>query len=200
MNGLKTGENSTVIGRGATLKGELISTEDVVIEGAVEGTVNATGARLTVSKDARVRADLNAQEVVVLGRVDGNIRATERAELRAGAMVTGDVYAKRFAMEQDAMLRGRVDPTRAGEPLPAGAPVEAPRPTVVPTVSPSTASAPVPVPSATPSLFGGAAPTRPAGQMPAGLAAAARSWQAGTPAGINALSTEPENESEDETA
>ncbi len=194
MNGLKTGEGSTVIGRGATLKGELVSSEDVVIEGSVEGVVSAAGGRLTVAKDAVVRADLNAHEVIVMGRVDGTIRATERAELRAGALVTGDVYAKRFAMEQDAMLRGRVDPTRAGEVIPATV-AETPKPVAapVPFVPAST--------SAAPSLFGGAAPIRTAGQMPAGLAAAARSFgSANSPAGINALSGEPSNTTEDETA
>lgn len=203
MNGLKTGENSTIIGRGATLRGELVSTEDVIVDGTVEGTITCTGARLTIAKDAKVRADLNAQEVVVLGRVEGNIRATERAELRAGAIVTGDIFAKRFAMEQDASLRGRVDPSRAGEAVPASAePAAAPRPVPVSAPAPVAASAapsapaPVPVP-ATPGLFGNTAP-RQAGQMPAGLAAAARSFgSAGSPTGINALAGEP---TEDETA
>lgn len=197
MNGLKTSENSTVIGRGATLRGDLTSTDDVEIEGALEGTITATGARVIIAKEARVRADLNAQEIIVLGRVEGTIRATERAELRAGAVVTGDIYAKRFAMEQDASFRGRVDPSRASEPAQAAA--EASKPVAAP--SPGTTSVtPVPVPvEAAPTLFTSAQPIRPAGQMPAGLAAAARSFGSVTP-GMSALATDPAHETEDETA
>ena len=169
---IRNDEGTTVIGRGATVRGDVISSGDIVIEGVVEGSVQAEGARLTVGRDARVKAELRAQEVVVMGSVEGNLRASERVELRAGAAVRGDVFAKRFVMEEEAVLRGRVDPTRAGE-----APAEQ-----------------VKTPAAergnSVGLFSGA-PVRPAGQMPTALAAAARGLSApGTPAGLTALAVE----------
>ena len=180
---IRNEEGTTVIGRGAVVRGELIAGGDLVVEGVVEGTVRAEGTRVTVGKDARLRAEIVAQEVVVLGTVEGNLRASERVELRSGAGVTGDVFAKRFAMEEGAVLRGRVDPTRAGEPVNVGGGG---------VTASGTAKAAAAVSEKAPAggLFD-AAPSRPVGQMPAGLAAAARSINSSAaPAGLSALAVE----------
>jgi cytoskeletal protein CcmA (bactofilin family) len=185
VTGIKAEEGVTVLGRGASFRGELSASGEVVIDGAMDGLVNVEGARLTIGKDARVHADINAQEVIVMGRLEGNIRASERVELRAGALVTGDVYAKRFAIEQEASFRGRVDPSRGGEPAAA----EMAATQSVAEAKPRLEAAPGRVESQheTMGLFGGGA--RPTGKMPAGLAAAARTLgSSATPAGINALS------------
>ena len=86
---IKTSEGATVIGRSTTFRGELIGSDEVVIEGTVEGLVKAEGARLTIGKEAKVKADVTAQEVIIFGRVDGNVRATERVDLRSTAVVNG---------------------------------------------------------------------------------------------------------------
>jgi len=120
--------------------------------------------------------------VVVMGKVEGTIHATERTELRAGAVVVGDVFSKRFSMEQESALRGRVDPTRAAEPVAAAA---APEKSTPPAAQPSVPATPSPGPG----LFG--MPRPGGGQMPAGLAAAARGFGGGeTPAGMSALATD----------
>ncbi len=187
MIGMNSGASVTTIGRATTLRGDLVSTEDVVIDGAVEGTVQAVANRVTIGAEAKVRADITAQEIVVEGRVEGTLRATERVELRAHSIVTGDVLAKRFSMEQDAMLRGRVDPTRATEAVatPASAPVRIAPVTPLPTP-----------PSGSASLFNSG---RLPGQMPAGLAAATRGFGTSATPGISALS-EDGTEQTDEVA
>jgi cytoskeletal protein CcmA (bactofilin family) len=72
-----------------------------------------------VGADGHVRATIVAQDVVVIGHVEGEIRATGRVELRDGAVVLGDVFASRLSIEEGATLRGGVDPSRANEPFPA---------------------------------------------------------------------------------
>ncbi|MDE1162472.1 MAG: polymer-forming cytoskeletal protein [Acidobacteriaceae bacterium] len=180
------GEATTVIGTTAHLRGELIATGDVVIEGQIDGTVHAEGARVTIGREARVRADISAQHVLVLGKVEGTLHASERVELRATASVVGDVVAKRFSMEEEAQLRGRVGSLSAvseSHVSETAAPVH------------ETEAAYPPAPEPLPGLFGQAQGSRVAGQMPAGLAAAARSLgQNGGPStGLNALSDEAES-------
>lgn len=187
MNGVKAGESATVIGRGASFRGELRASGEVQVDGALEGLVQAEGARLTVGREARVKADIEAQEVIVMGRVEGNIRGAERVELRSTADVSGDVFTKRFAMESDAVLRGRVDPTRAGEPMERETP--APRPVVVPSARTETASGPEPL-EAEFGLFGSAG--RGTGSMPSALAAAARGLESQEAPGLSALNARPQ--------
>jgi len=94
------------------IRGELKGGEDLVIDGRVEGTVQLPEHRLTIGPNADVAADLSAQDVLVLGRVQGNLTATGRVELRAGCVVEGDVRAFRLAIEDNAVLRGKVDLTQ----------------------------------------------------------------------------------------
>jgi len=79
---MKPTESSTVIGKSVTIRGELSGKEDLYMDGTVEGTISLSGSRLTVGPNARVMADVNAQDVVVYGFVEGNIRASGRIELR----------------------------------------------------------------------------------------------------------------------
>lgn len=105
----------TVIGRSATLVGNLTGAGDVQIEGTLEGSVHLEGARITVGADASVRAVLSAQEIVVYGRVEGELRTAGRAVLRAHSTMIGDIFAARLAIEDDATLQGHVDCTPAAE-------------------------------------------------------------------------------------
>lgn len=79
------------------------------MDGTVEGTITLLGSRLTVGPNARVMADVNAQDVVVYGFVEGNIRATGRIELRESAVVKGDIAAERLSIEENACIKGRVE-------------------------------------------------------------------------------------------
>jgi len=182
--GSKQSEGTTTIGRGASLRGDLRTTGDIVIEGNLEGSLHAEGARVTVGREANVHADVFAQEVIVEGRLMGALRATERVELRSSAAVEGSIFARRVSIEENAVVRGKVDPTGGVETHA----VEQRMPT--PVVAPV---APAPVPAAeaaTPTPAGSLFSQRPAGHVPAGLAAAARNLGAQHPAGLNALRDE----------
>ncbi len=83
--------------------------EDLYLDGSVEGTITLTEGRLTVGPNARVLADLQVRDVAIFGFVQGNIRATGRLELRASAVVAGDIFAARMSIEENAVVRGRVE-------------------------------------------------------------------------------------------
>ena len=107
-------ENSPArIGKTVIIRGEVKGSEDLIVDGRVEGTVSLTEARLTVGPNANVEADLSARDVLVLGKVQGNVVASGRVELRAGCVVEGDIRALRLAVEDNAVFRGKVDLTQA---------------------------------------------------------------------------------------
>lgn len=108
---MKPSENSTVIGKSVTVRGELTGQEDLYMDGVIEGTITLSGARLTIGPNARVQADLQAGDIVIYGRVDGKVRATGRIELRDSAAVRGDLFAGRLSIEENATLKGRVELT-----------------------------------------------------------------------------------------
>ena len=100
------------IGKSIVIRGEVKGGEDLVIDGRVEGTITLAENRLTIGPNADVAADLSARDVLVLGKVKGNVQATGRVELRAGCTLEGDVRAYRLAIEDNAVLRGKVDLTQ----------------------------------------------------------------------------------------
>jgi len=106
---MKPAEGSTVIGKSVTIRGEVAGNEDLYMDGVVEGTIVLPESRLTVGPNARVMADVNAHEVVIFGLVEGNLRASGRIELRASAVVKGDIVAERLSIEENASMKGRVD-------------------------------------------------------------------------------------------
>lgn len=110
------GENNVArIGKSIVIRGELKGGEDLIIDGRVEGTVQLNEHRLTIGPNANVAADLSAHDVLVMGRVHGNLVATGRVELRAGCVVEGDVRAYRLAIEDNAVMRGKVDLTQTAQ-------------------------------------------------------------------------------------
>ncbi|HLY39583.1 MAG TPA: polymer-forming cytoskeletal protein [Terracidiphilus sp.] len=100
------------IGKTVVIRGEVKGSEDLVVDGQVEGTINLADGRLTIGPDANVAADLTAKDVLIVGRLKGNIVASGRVELRAGSLVEGDVKALRLAVEDNAVFRGKVDLTQ----------------------------------------------------------------------------------------
>lgn len=115
---MPSNEGTTVIGKSVHILGDVMGSEDLIMEGQVEGSVRLAGARLTIGPTARIRGDVGAKDVIVLGRLEGDIRATGRVELRASAAVLGNIYATGFSMEENAAFRGQIDPSRAQEPVP----------------------------------------------------------------------------------
>lgn len=100
------------IGKTVVIRGELKGSEDLVVDGQLEGTVNLSEGRLTIGPGAQVAADLTAKDVLIMGKLQGNIVASGRVELRAGSVVEGDVRALRLAVEDNAVFRGKVDLTQ----------------------------------------------------------------------------------------
>jgi len=103
------------IGKSLVIKGEISGSEDLTIDGRFDGTVTLTEGKLTIGPAANVAADLNSKEVLVMGRLSGNIVASGRVELRAGSVVEGDVKAMRLAVEDNAVFRGKVDLTQGAK-------------------------------------------------------------------------------------
>ena len=100
------------IGKTIVICGEVKGSEELIVDGRVEGTVNLSESRLTIGPNASVAADLSAKDILILGQVHGNLVASGRVELRAGCHVEGDIRALRLAVEDNAVFRGKVDLTQ----------------------------------------------------------------------------------------
>lgn len=108
------------IGKTVVIRGELKGSEDLIVDGHLEGTISLTEGRLTIGPNANVAADLTAKDVLIMGKLQGNIIATGRVELRAGSVVEGDVHALRLAVEDNAVFRGKVDLTQGAKASDSG--------------------------------------------------------------------------------
>jgi cytoskeletal protein CcmA (bactofilin family) len=97
------------IGKSVFIKGELSGSEDLYVDGQVEGSIALKGNSLTIGPNGQVRAGIDAKGVVIQGKLEGNIQATERVELRKSAIVTGDITTQRILIEDGAFLKGKVD-------------------------------------------------------------------------------------------
>ncbi|MBV9573564.1 MAG: polymer-forming cytoskeletal protein [Acidobacteriales bacterium] len=103
------------IGKSVVVKGELSGSEDLYVDGQVEGKIELAGNSLTIGPNGQVRADVNAKSVVVQGRLEGAIRASDRADLRKSGIVVGDIFTQRIAVEEGAYFKGKVDIQKEGE-------------------------------------------------------------------------------------
>lgn len=109
------GEKSMAnIGQSIVFKGELSGDEDLEIDGQVEGTVQLTNNELTVGANGQLKAEVNAKSIVVIGRVQGNLTATERIEIQATGIVDGDIRAPRLLIQEGAVLNGGIDMSKGG--------------------------------------------------------------------------------------
>ncbi len=100
------------VGAKISIRGTIISRGDVYLNGEVEGKVEAVNSTVTVGPNAKVVANLEAKKVVVVGNVDGNIKATEVVELQKTGAVTGDLTTARIAIEDGAYFKGNVNIVR----------------------------------------------------------------------------------------
>lgn len=102
------------IGRSVMVKGELSGSEDLFIDGQVEGTIELRGNSLTIGPHGQVKANVNAKDVTVQGKLEGNIQASQRAELKKTAVAVGDIVTQRVAIEEGAYFKGKVEIQREG--------------------------------------------------------------------------------------
>ena len=102
-------KNVSVIGPTLVFKGELSADEDLIIEGHIEGTIAHHKKHLTVGKQGRVKADIHASSVIVLGQLIGDIHSEGMVSLAKGADVKGDIFCGRIVMEDGARFKGKID-------------------------------------------------------------------------------------------
>lgn len=97
------------IGKSVVIKGDVSGSEDLYVDGQVEGSIDLRNHSLTVGPNGTVKANVNAKSVIIQGKVDGSVSASDRLDLRKSAVVTGDVTTQRIAIEEGAFLKGKVD-------------------------------------------------------------------------------------------
>jgi len=105
---ISSGEPAT-IGKGLVIRGEITGVDSLVIEGRVEGSIHLGDNRVTVGRNGHAAANISAREIVVMGKVRGNISATDRVDIRAEGAVIGDLSAPRISIEDGAFFKGGID-------------------------------------------------------------------------------------------
>src|SRR5437660_1133046 len=110
------------IGKSVTIKGQIFSREDLIVDGEIEGAIELNEHRLTVGPNGRVRAGIKAREIVVLGSIDGNVEALDKIDIRKDAKLIGDIKTARIIIEDGAYFKGSIDIVRNEQPKPAQQP------------------------------------------------------------------------------
>ena len=111
-----TTADQATIGKSLVIKGEVTGSESLYIDGRVEGSINLAGNRVTVGRNGVVAANINAREIVVLGKVRGNLTASDRVDIRSDGSLTGDVVAARISIEDGAFFKGGIDIRKGAQP------------------------------------------------------------------------------------
>ena len=103
------------IGKSLKLKGEITGNEDLYIDGEVEGTVELKGNSLTVGPNGNVHADVSARSITILGRLQGNVKARERTEIRKTGSFGGELLTAQIVIEEGSVFRGSIDIVKPGQ-------------------------------------------------------------------------------------
>ena len=112
------------IGKSVVIKGELSGSEDLTIEGQVDGKIELRQNVLTIGPNGKIKAQVFAKSVVILGEVTGNVTASEKVDIRDNGSVDGDIAAPRVAIAEGAHFRGSIDMQRTGAGASASKPAE----------------------------------------------------------------------------
>ena len=108
------------IGKSVIIRGELSGSEDLYVDGEVEGSIDLGEHNLTIGPHGRVRANISARDVVVHGKVDGNVAGIERVELKRSAVLAGDIGTQRIVIEDGAYFKGSIDIKKDNKPQKPG--------------------------------------------------------------------------------
>lgn len=127
------GGEQAMIGKSLIIKGEVTGSESLFIDGRVEGSINLPNNRVTIGRNGNVAANIAAREVVVLGKVRGNLNASDRVDIRNEGSLTGDVSALRISIEDGAFFKGGIDIRKSGNEKADAKPTAA-----VPSAAPAT--------------------------------------------------------------
>ena len=129
------------IGKSVVIKGELTGSEDLTIEGHVEGKIELRQNVLTIGPNGKIKAQVFAKSVIILGEVTGNVTATEKVDLRDNGSVDGDIAAPRVAIAEGAHFRGSIDMQRGGAKSGESKPAQAAAPSTPAQPQPAQAGA-----------------------------------------------------------
>lgn len=127
------------IGKSVVIKGELSGSEDLTIEGQVEGKIELRQNVLTIGANGKIKAQVFAKAVIILGEVTGNVTASEKVDIRDHGSVDGDITSPRVAIAEGAHFRGSIDMQRAGAKASDKDKAEAPKTEVKPAAAPAPA-------------------------------------------------------------
>lgn len=116
FEGNRGGGAPAILGKSVIVKGQIISREDLTLDGEVEGTVELQEHRLTIGPNGRVSASLKAREIVVLGTIHGNVEASDKIDIRKDAKLVGDIRTARIVIEDGAYFKGNIDIVRTERP------------------------------------------------------------------------------------
>jgi len=105
------------LGASLVVKGDISGGEDLQIDGTVEGSISLQGQRLTIGPTAKLNSEILAGEVVVYGKVEGNLRVRDRVEIKKDSSVMGDITTARISIEDGAYFKGRIEIDRANPPV-----------------------------------------------------------------------------------
>jgi len=130
---------SATIGKAVMIKGQIFSREDLVIDGEVEGTVEAQEHRVTVGPNGKVKAGVKAREIVVLGTIQGNVEVADKIEIRKDARLVGDIKTSRIVIEDGAYFKGSIDITKDTKSSQPARVAERPQPAAQPQATPAVA-------------------------------------------------------------
>ncbi|MFZ0807732.1 MAG: polymer-forming cytoskeletal protein [Candidatus Sulfotelmatobacter sp.] len=97
------------IGKSVVIKGDLLGSEDLYVDGQVEGSIALKNNSLTVGPNGQVKASVEAKGIIIQGKLEGNVQASDRVDLRKTAVVTGDITTQRISIEEGAYLKGKID-------------------------------------------------------------------------------------------
>jgi|SRR5271157_4872019 len=104
-----TPQEQATLGKSLVIKGEVSGSESLYIDGRVEGSINLPGNRVTVGRNGVVSANISAREIVILGKVRGNMTASDRFDIRSEGSLTGDIVAQRISIEEGAFFKGAIE-------------------------------------------------------------------------------------------
>src|SRR5258707_233416 len=133
--------DQATIGRTLVIKGEITGSESLYIDGRVEGKIIMPESRVTIGRNGKVDASINAREVVVMGKVNGNIECSDRVDVRSEGAVTGDISTVRISVEDGAALKGGIQVRNEQKHKEVQAQTQANAPSELPKAMAATASA-----------------------------------------------------------
>ena len=96
------------IGKSIVIKGEVTGAEALYIDGRIEGTISVPEHRVTIGRHGVIQASINAREVVIMGKVSGNVECSDRLDIRGEGSLTGDVITERISVEDGALMKGSI--------------------------------------------------------------------------------------------